>query len=82
MADEKEYTITLIGDKGVGKTSIIEVFMEGNKSDSNRDEKKIMLQNGVPAKIILYDIDGDKLSQESYEILKKSDVIYMVNDEK
>ena len=82
MNNEKEYTITLIGDKGVGKTSIIEVFMEGNKSDSNRDEKKIMLQNGVPAKIILYDIDGDKLNQESYEILKKSDVIYMVHDMK
>ena len=82
MADEKEYIITLIGDKGVGKTSIIEVFMEGNKSDSNRDEKKIVLENGIPAKIILYDIDGDNLNQESYEILKKSDVIYMVHDMK
>jgi len=82
MKEEKEYTITLIGDKGVGKTSIIEVFMEGNKSDSNRDEKKIVLENGIPVKLILYDIDGDLLNQESYEILKKSDVIYMVHDMK
>ena len=80
MEKEREYIMTLIGDKGVGKTSIIEVFMEGKKSDSNRDEKRIVLNNGVPAKIIIYDIDGDSLNKEDYEILKKSDVIYMVHD--
>ena len=43
------------------------------------DEKTIVLDNDISVKLIIYEIVGEKLNKESYEILKKSNTIYMVH---
>ena len=49
-------------------------------SNTSIDEKKIMIDGKAPAKLVIQEIDGDSLNDNSYEMLKKSDVIFMVCD--
>ena len=77
---ERIYFISLIGDKGIGKTSAIKSFMQEEKSNTNIDQKNMLIDEKIPVKLIIPEIDGNTLNEESYKMLKNSDAIYMVCD--
>ena len=45
--------ISLVGDKTTGKTSLIKVHLKDKKTNNNIDEKKTIIYQNIPEKLII-----------------------------
>jgi small GTP-binding protein len=81
----EKYNVVIIGSEGVGKTSIVRRFTtntftsEYKRTLGSELSKKLMVIDGRPIELLIYDIGG----QKQYELHKKkylkiADVVIMV----